>query len=69
MKLIKEFISDARYPSNDEVKECLKIVDDENCIIKLQWKPTTGSRTKYTLTITKGMTFEECVNNINSTRP
>ena len=69
MKLIKEFLSDGKYPSDDEVKECLKIVEDEDCIIKLKWNPINNGRINtYTLDIRKGMTFERCVNYIKSTK-
>ena len=58
MKLVKEYLCDKRTPYDDEIKECLKIVEIEDCAIKLKWFiPYNGWHRIY---IEKGMTFEEC---------
>ena len=59
MKLVKEYISDdTLFPSDDEIKECVKIANDEDCIVRLKWYVEYSGW--YTLTVTKGMTFDEC---------
>lgn len=37
MKLVKEYLCDNRTPSDEEIKECLEIVNKENCVVKLKW--------------------------------
>lgn len=58
MKLIKEYICDGITPSDDEIKEGIKIANTEDCIVKLAWFYTYSGW--YKLFIRKGMTFEEC---------
>ena len=58
MKLIKEYLCDYSTPSDDEIMECLKIVNNEDCIVKLTWFfPYNGW---HKLFVKRGMTFEEC---------
>ena len=58
MKLVKEYLCDDRTPSDEEIKECLEIVEKENCTIKLKWFfPNNGWHRMY---IKNGMTFEDC---------
>ena len=58
MKLIKEYMCDNRTPSDYEITKCLKIVKEEDCIVKLMWfYPYSGW---YNMTIRNGMTFEDC---------
>lgn len=60
MKLIKEYLCDNRTPSDEEIMECLEIVNNEDCTIKLTWFfPYNGW---HKLFIEKGMTFDECKN-------
>lgn len=57
MKLIKEYLCDKSTPSDDEIKDCLKIAKEEDCIVKLIWHfPYSGQYERY---IKKDMTFEE----------
>lgn len=57
MKLVKEYLCDSRTPSDEEINECLDIVEKEVCVVKLRWHfPFNGWHEKY---IKKGMTFEE----------
>ena len=35
MKYIKEYLCDNETPSDGEIRECLEIVNKEDCIIKL----------------------------------
>lgn len=58
MKLIKEYLCDNRTPSDEEIMECLEIVNNEDCIVKLTWFfPYNGW---HKLFVKNGMTFEEC---------
>lgn len=57
MKLVKEYLCDKRTPSDEEIIECMAIVDEEDCVVKLTWFfPYNGWHKRY---IKKGMTFEE----------
>ena len=58
MKLIKEYLCDSTTPSDEEIMECLYIVNREDCIVKLKWFfPYNGWHWLY---IKNGMTFEDC---------
>lgn len=58
MKYIKEYLCDKETPSDEEIRECLEIVQNENCVIKLTWfVPYNGW---HKLFIENGMTFEKC---------
>lgn len=58
MKYVKEYLCDSRTPSDEELLECISIVEQENCIVRLIWFfPYHGWNKLY---IKKGMTFEEC---------
>jgi hypothetical protein len=58
MKYIKEYLCDSKHPSDEELLECISIVEQENCAVKLLWFfPYHGWNSLY---IQKGMTFEEC---------
>ena len=62
MKYIKEYLCDKRIPSDEEIRECLEIVQNENRVIKLIWfVPYNGW---HKLFIENGMTFEECKDKI-----
>ena len=62
MKYIKEYLCDGEIPSSEEIRECLEIVQNENCVKKLTWfVPYNGW---HKLFIKNGMTFEECVDKI-----
>ena len=62
MKLIKEYLCDNTAPSDEEIIECLEIVNNENCIVRLTWFfPYNGW---HKLHIKTGMTFEECKNKL-----
>ena len=37
MKYIKEYLCDKRTPSDEEIRECLEIVNKEDCIVKLKF--------------------------------
>ena len=58
MKYVKEYLCDKKIPSDEEIRECLDIVNKEDCIIKLTWfYPYHGWHKMF---IEKGMTFEKC---------
>lgn len=62
MKYIKEYLCDKRTPSDEEIRECLEIVNKEDCVVKLTWfYPYNGW---HNLLIKDGMTFEECKNKL-----
>lgn len=63
MKLVKEYLCDNNTPSDEEINECISIVEnEENCIVKLKWfYPYNGQHTLY---VEKGMTFEACKNKL-----
>lgn len=57
MKLVKEYLCDDRTPSDEEIKACIDIANEEDCIVKLRWFFSyNGWHDRY---IEKGMTFEE----------
>ena len=62
MKYIKEYLCDKRTPSDEEIRECLEIVENEDCIIKLTWFVRYNGW--HNLLIKNGMTFEECKNKL-----
>lgn len=63
MKLVKEYLCDNHTPSDEEINECIAIVEnEENCVVKLKWFfPYNGWHRLY---VKKGMTFEECKNKL-----
>lgn len=67
MKLIKDYICDDIIPTDEEILECIDIVNkEENCIIRLNWYFYSS---KYTLEINKGATFEECKSKLPKSYP
>ena len=62
MKYIKEYLCDDRVPSNEDVKECLEIVNNEDCVVKLTWFVRYNGW--HNLIVKNGMTFEDCKNKI-----
>ena len=58
MKYIKEYLCDKETPSDEEIRECLEIVNKEDCMIKLTWFVRYNGW--HNLLIKDGMTFEEC---------
>ena len=57
MKLVKEYLCDNRTPSNEEVKDCIKIANEEDCVVKMKWFFLyNGWHERY---IKKDMTCEE----------
>lgn len=62
MKYIKEYLCDGEIPSSEEIRECLEIVQNENCVIKLTWFVSYNDWHK--LFIKNRMTFEECADKI-----
>ena len=58
MKYIKEYLCDKETPSDEEIRECLEIVNKEDCTIKLTWFVRYNGW--HNLLIKNGMTFEEC---------
>ena len=58
MKYVKEYLCDKATPSDEEIKECLDIVNKEDCVIKLTWFVRYNGW--HNLVIKNGMTFEEC---------
>ena len=58
MKYIKEYLCDKGTPSDEEIQECLEIVNKEDCVVKLTWFVRYHGWHK--LHIKNGMTFEEC---------
>lgn len=37
MRLVKEFVCDNRTPSDEEIRECLEVVETDSCVVKLIW--------------------------------
>ena len=62
MKYIKEYLCDKRRPSGEEIRECLEIVNKEDCVVKLTWFVRYNGW--HNLLIKNGMTFEECKDKI-----
>ena len=58
MKYIKEYLCDKETPSDEEIRECLEIVEKEDCVVKLTWLVRYNGW--HNLLIDNGMTFEEC---------
>ena len=58
MKYIKEYLCDKETPSDEEIQECLEIVNKEDCVVKLTWFVRYNGW--HNLIIKDGMTFEEC---------
>ena len=58
MKYVKEYLCDKETPSDEEIQECLEIVNKEDCIVKLTWFVRYNGW--HNLLIKNGMTFEEC---------
>ena len=58
MKYVKEYLCDKSTPSDEEIRECLEIVNKEDCIVKLTWFVRYNGWHK--LLIKNGMTFEGC---------
>lgn len=57
MKLVKEYLCDNSTPSDEEVKDCIRIAKEEDCVVKMKWYfPYNGWNERY---IKKDMTFEE----------
>lgn len=57
MKLVKEYLCDNSTPSDEEVKDCIRIAKEEDCVVKMKWYfPYNGWHERY---IKKDMTFEE----------
>ena len=62
MKYVKEYLCDKETPSDEEIQDCLEIVNKEDCIVKLRWFVRYNGWHK--LLIKNGMTFEECKDKI-----
>ena len=62
MKYVKEYLCDKETPSDEEIRECLEIVNKEDCIVKLTWFVRYNGW--HNLLIKNGMTFEECKDKI-----
>ena len=62
MKYIKEYLCDKTTPSDEEIQECLEIVNKEDCVVKLTWFVRYNGW--HNLLIKNGMTFEECKDKI-----
>ena len=58
MKYIKEYLCDKGIPSDEEIRECLEIVNKEDCVVKLTWFVRYNGW--HNLLIKDGMTFKEC---------
>ena len=58
MMYIKEFLCDGLSPNDEEIKECMKVVENENCAIILYYIAINSQM--YNIFIRKGTTFEEC---------
>lgn len=57
MKLVKEYLCNNSTPSDEEVKDCIRIAKEEDCVVKMKWYfPYNGWHERY---IKKDMTFEE----------
>lgn len=57
MKLVKEYLCDNITPSDEDIKDCIRIAKEEDCVVKMKWFfPYNGWHERY---IKKDMTFEE----------
>ena len=62
MKYVKEYLCDNETLLDEEIKECLEIVNKEDCVVKLTWFVRYNGW--HNLLIKNGMTFEECKNKL-----
>ena len=62
MKYVKEYLCDKETPSDEEIRECLEIVNKEDCVVKLTWFVRYNGW--HNLLIKNRMTFEECKDKI-----
>ena len=69
MKLVKEYLHDGSWitPNDEEIKECMEIANNEDCIVRLRWFVNYSGW--YTLEVSKGMTFEECKSQLPTCYP
>lgn len=58
MMRVKEFVTSFVMPTDDEIREGVRVAKEEDCIVRISYfVPYSGS---YTLDITPNSTFEEC---------
>lgn len=48
-------------PTNEEIYEAMSIVENEHCVVVIKW---TAFRYPYSMTVRKGMSFEQCKSQI-----
>ena len=56
------YSSNRKYGTDEEIKECIKTVENENCAIILYWIAINSQM--YNIFIRDNMTFEECIEQI-----
>ena len=44
-------------PKDEEIHEAMHIVENEDCVVIIKWE---AFRYPYSMTVRKGMSFEEC---------
>lgn len=48
-------------PTDEEIYEAMSIVENEYCVVVIKW---TAFRYSYSMTVRKGMSFEQCKSQI-----
>lgn len=67
MKRIIYYACDSKTPSDEELKQCIHIAQEEHCIVNLSWFfPYSGH---YHVNVKEGMTFEECKSKLPKVYP
>lgn len=67
MKLVQNYRADGTTPTDDEINQCIKIANREDCIVQLEWFfPYSG---RYSVDIVKGMTYETVKNKLPECYP
>lgn len=62
MKLVRNYRTDGKTPTDDEINQCIEIANREDCIVHLEWFfPYSG---RYKVDIIKGMTYETVKNKL-----
>lgn len=67
MKLVQSYRADGRIPTDDEINQCIEIVNRDDCIVNLEYYfPYSG---RYSVDIVKGMTYTEIKNKLPKCYP
>ena len=58
---IKYFWS--KHPTDEEIKEAMKLVEDGSCVVIIKWKVYVYN---YSMMVEQGMSFDDCKKQIPS---